>query len=78
MTLPWGSQPPVGGSALIFLTDTPPHPRKIHIEVREKKREREIKKKGGGGWCASGERALPLFCLGSVVEPGLLPKAHAY
>ena len=21
-------------------------------------------------WCASGERDLPLFCLGSVVEPG--------
>ena len=60
MTLPWGSQPPVGGSALISLTDTPPHPRKkIHIKVREKKREREKKKNGAGGGVLQGKGPFP-------------------
>ncbi len=60
MTLPWGSQPPVGGSALISLTDTPPHPRKIHIKVREKKRERKKKKKNGaGGGVLQGKGPFP-------------------
>ena len=58
MTLPWGSQPPVGGSALISLTDTPPHPRKIHIKVREK-REREKKKNGAGGGVLQGKGPFP-------------------
>ena len=56
MTLPWGSQPPVGGSALISLTDTPPHPRNIHIKVREKKRERE---NGAGGGVLQGKGPFP-------------------
>ena len=59
MTLPWGSQPPVGGSALISLTDTPPHPRKIHIKVREKEREREKKKNGTGGGVLQGKGPFP-------------------
>ena len=58
MTLPWGSQPPVGGSALISLTDTPPHTRKAHKSEREK-RERERKKNGAGGGVLQGKGPFP-------------------
>ena len=59
MTLPWGSQPPVGGSALISLTDpTPLAKKRIYKSVREK-REREKKKNGAGGGVLQGKGLFP-------------------